>query len=186
TTAMSCHLSLDDALPIYDLTLPARHDALARRRLDHGDALELRATRDLRLACRLRRDARRRTTDVERAERELRARLTDRLRGQDADSLADVDCLHRREVAAVALAADAALRLAGQHGTDLHRLDARVLDQVGVLFADHVARLDDELTVDRVIDVFQRDVADDAVLQRLDDVLALLQRGHLDAQDRTA
>src|SRR5690606_21064975 len=153
----------------HDLALAARHDALARRRLDHGDALELRATRDLRLACRLRRDARRRTTDVERAERELRARLTDRLCGQDADRLADVDHLHRREVAAVALTADAALRLAGQHGADLHRLDARVLDEVRVLLGDHLARLDDELAVDRVVDVLECDVADDAVLQRLDD-----------------
>ena len=48
--------------------------------------------------------ARRRTTDVERAHRELRARLADRLGGDDADRLADVDLVAAREVAAVALA----------------------------------------------------------------------------------
>src|SRR5690606_35552534 len=134
----------------HDLILAVRHDALAVRCLDDGDALELRATRDLRLACRLRRDARRRTTDVERTERELRARLTDRLRRENADRLAQVHHLHGREVAAVALTADAALRLAGQHRTDLHGLDARVLDEVRVLLRDQVARLDDQLAVDRV------------------------------------
>ena len=46
--------------------------------------------------------ARRRTTDVERAHRELRARLADRLSGDDADRLADVDPVAAREVAAVA------------------------------------------------------------------------------------
>ena len=46
--------------------------------------------------------ARRRTTDVERAHRELRARLADRLGGDDADRLADVDHVAAREVAPVA------------------------------------------------------------------------------------
>ena len=42
-------------------------------------------------------------TDVERTHRELRARLADRLRGDDADRFADVDHAAAREVAAVAL-----------------------------------------------------------------------------------
>ena len=46
---------------------------------------------DLRLARRLLGDTSRRSTDVERAQRELRARLADRLRGDDADRLAQVD-----------------------------------------------------------------------------------------------
>ena len=41
-------------------------------------------------------------TDVERTHRELRARLADRLRGDDADRLADVDHVPARQVAAVA------------------------------------------------------------------------------------
>src|SRR5690606_23621336 len=43
--------------------------------------------------------------DVERAHRELRARLADRLRGDDTDRLADVHQAAAAEVAAVALAA---------------------------------------------------------------------------------
>ena len=53
--------------------------------------------------------ARRRAADVERAHRELRARLADRLAGDDADRLADVDLVAAGEVAPVALGADAAL-----------------------------------------------------------------------------
>jgi hypothetical protein len=44
-----------------------------------------------------------RTTDVERAHRQLRTRLTDGLRRDDADRLADVDQATTRQVAAVAL-----------------------------------------------------------------------------------
>ena len=44
---------------------------------------------------------------VERPHRQLRARLADRLRGDDADRLADADQLAGRQVAAVARAADA-------------------------------------------------------------------------------
>ena len=52
---------------------------------------------------------RRGTTGVEGPHRQLRARLTDRLGGDDADRLADVDELARRERAAVALGARADL-----------------------------------------------------------------------------
>ena len=44
---------------------------------------------------------------VERPHRQLRARLADRLRGDDADRLADADQLAGGQVAAVAGAADA-------------------------------------------------------------------------------
>ena len=73
--------------------------------------------------------ARRRATDVERAHRELRARLADRLGGDDADRLADVDPVAAREVAAVAHGAHAAPGLAGEHGADDDLLDARFLDR---------------------------------------------------------
>jgi hypothetical protein len=73
--------------------------------------------------------ARRRSTDVERAHRELRTRLADRLAGDDADRLADVDLVAAREVASVALGADAATGLAGEHGADDDSFDARFLDR---------------------------------------------------------
>ena len=60
----------------------------------------------VRLAFDLARDRRprRRATDVERAHRELRARLADRLRGDDADRFADVHRHAAAEIATVALA----------------------------------------------------------------------------------
>ncbi len=62
---------------------------------------------------------------VERAQRELRARFTDRLRGDDADGLADVHLEPGREIAAVAHGAHAVLRLAGERRADLHLRECR-------------------------------------------------------------
>ena len=64
------------------------------------------------------------TTGVEGTHRQLRAGLTDRLGGDDADRLADVDELAGGQRAAVALGAGAGLGVAGQHGADLDLLDA--------------------------------------------------------------
>ena len=72
--------------------------------------------------------ARRGAADVEGAHRELRARLADRLGGDDADRLADVDAVAAREIAPVAERADAAPRLAGEHRADDDLLDAGLLD----------------------------------------------------------
>src|SRR5213075_495550 len=69
-----------------------------------------------------------RTTVVERPHGELRARLADRLRGDDADRLADVDEIAGGKVAAVALPADTAPWFAGENRADLDALDARFLD----------------------------------------------------------
>ena len=66
----------------------------------------------------------RRAADVEGAHGELRARLADRLRRDDADRFAEVDRRAAGEIAPVAGGADAVLRLADQHGADLHLLDA--------------------------------------------------------------
>src|SRR5690606_40344095 len=55
-----------------------------------------------------------RTAHVEGPHGQLGARLTDRLRGDDADGLADVDRLAGRHGPAVAGAADADLGLAGE------------------------------------------------------------------------
>ena len=71
----------------------------------------------------------RRAADVEGAHRQLRARLADRLRRDDADRLAHVDRRAAREIAPVAGAADAVLGLAGQHRADLHFLDAGGVDR---------------------------------------------------------
>src|SRR5690606_17387013 len=57
--------------------------------------------------------SRRRTTDVERTHRQLRAGFTDGLRGDDADRLTHVDAMTTRKVTAIALRAHAVAGFAG-------------------------------------------------------------------------
>src|SRR5205823_9100933 len=106
--------------------------------------------------------------------------------GDDADRFADLDQLAAGQVAAVAAAADAAPRLAGEHGADLDLLDAGLLDRVGELLGDLIVLTDQHLAGQRVIDVFLRDAADDAVAERLEDVAAFHDRGDGDAVERLA
>ena len=110
-----------------DLAVAVDDDEVPVLALDGRHVQEPHRARVLRRVLGLLRDARRRSAVVERPHRELRARLADRLRRDDADGLADLDHLARREHAAVAEAADAALGLARQHRPDLDPLDARLL-----------------------------------------------------------
>ena len=137
-------------------------------------------------------DARAGTADVEGPQGELRSRLADRLRREDADRLAHVHHVHGGQVAAVAHPADAAPGLAGEHRANLDLLDAGVLDGVRGLLVDQLAGLHQQLRISvlvelvRIEDIFSRDAAEDALLQRLDDVLAFLQRSDLEAEDGSA
>src|ERR671920_245054 len=104
----------------HDLAGTRDHDQLA---LAVGHAAHRRVEADgafaLGLDARRHRRARSRAADVERAHGQLRARLADRLGGDDADRLADVDQAAAAEVAAVALRADAEARGAGQRRAHL-------------------------------------------------------------------
>ena len=71
-----------------------------------------------------------RATDVERTHRQLRAGLADGLRGDDADRFAELHELAGRQIASVAMRADAALAFASQHRADLELLDADLLDRL--------------------------------------------------------
>jgi hypothetical protein len=99
--AISSPSELLDHVAVADRTVPSKFDSMN----DWSDHL-------------------RRAADVEGAHGELRARLADRLRRDDADRLAHVDRRAAGEIAPVALAADAVLGLAGQHRADAHLLDA--------------------------------------------------------------
>ena len=94
------------------MAVAVHHDqfvaALRVRPLDHLQVVELDDALVLRVERRRIRNARRRAADVERAHRQLRARLADGLRGDDADRQTHLDQLAGREVAAVALGAHAA------------------------------------------------------------------------------
>ena len=108
-----------------------------------------------------------RTADVEGPHRELGARLTDRLGRDNADRLTDVHRRAAREVAAVAVAADTDLGVAGQHGADAHRVDPRPLDRVDQRLVDDGGRLADNLPAQRIEDVVGGRPAQDTLAQRL-------------------
>src|SRR2546423_8233449 len=117
-------------------------------------------------------NARGRTADVERTHRELRARLADRLGGDDADRFADLDELAAGEIASVAAAADAATRFASQSRTDLDLLDAGFLNGIREIVRDLVVLADELFAGERIVDVFLRDTTDDAIAERLEYVAA--------------
>src|SRR5262249_36336543 len=119
--------------------------------------------------------ARRRSTDVERAHRELRARLADRLAGDDSDRLTDVDLVAAREIASVALRADAATGLTREHGADDDLFDARFFDLEDEGFVELGVRRNEHFAGERVDDVFERDAAEDTVAERLDDLARVLE-----------
>ena len=122
-----------------------QHDARAvggrtRRRplvLDHA----ARADADFRGLESAGRDA----TDVEGAHRELRAGFADRLRGDDADRVADLRDAVGRGIDAVGLRVDAVFAGRGERRHDLHALDADVVDLGGSFLGDEVAGADEEL-----------------------------------------
>ena len=80
------------------------------------------------------------------------------------------------EVTAVAEDADAALGFAGEDGADLDALDAGGLNGGGEVFVDLLVDVDDDLAF-VVLELLERDAADDAVAQRLDDLAGLRRWG---------
>ena len=147
----------------------AVHDhQIARLRLDRLHADELHEAVVFGVLRRLLGDSRRRAADVEGTHGELRAGFADGLRRDDAHRLAAFDQPSGRQVAAVAHDANAALRFAGQHRTDLHPLDTGRLNRARQVFGDLLVDVDDHVAV-VVVDLLERHAADDAVAQRLDD-----------------
>ena len=105
------------------------------------------------------------TTGVERTHRELGSRLTDRLRGDDTDRLAEIGDLAGREHAAVAARAHTGHRLAGEHRTHTHARDVRVVgDQVHPVVVDFGVARDDGAVGQR--EVFGEAPAEQARLEQ--------------------
>ena len=183
----------DDALVVHDVDRPAavhddqRLDAVLLAAFDVLEAVELDRALVPRLERRLILHARCRAADVERAHRQLRARLTNRLRGHDADGQAEFDQTSGRQIAAVAPGAHAAARRAGQDGADLHPLDARVFHRVGKRLVHFARRRHDHFAGRRIHDVLERHAADDAVAETFDDLAARVDdRARVEAVERAA
>src|SRR5208282_4894877 len=120
------------------------------------------------------------SADVEGTHGELGSRLTDGLRGDDADRFAQLHQASRGQVASVALDADAALGFAGEDGADLDPLDARRLDAHREVLGDLLVDIDDDVAF-VVLDLLQRNAAHDAVAQRFDDVAGFHDGADIDA-----
>ena len=101
------------------------------------------------------------TTGVEGPHRQLGAGLTDRLGGDDADGLAELDRLAGRERTAVAHRTDAELGVAREHRAHTHPVDRLVVAQ-----RDHLVVADDRVALeDRA--VAQRDVVEQGTTEQL-------------------
>ena len=181
-----------DVLAVVDLepraVRNAMHGALGAVRIEHGDdqiaahrdhialriagdvqVLDLDGAFEVRLDERLLRNLRR-AADVERAHGELRARLADRLRGDDAHRLAHIDRSAAGEIAPIALAAAAAGRLAGEHRADLHLLHAGIDQPLDVLLLEQRRVRHQHFVARRIAHVLGRGAAEDAARQRGDDL----------------
>src|SRR3954467_3715710 len=155
----------------HQMTLAVLGDGLV---LDGDLAVEIRF--DDRLLVDLRRAA-----DVERTHRQLGAGLADRLRCDDADRFAVVDRRAARQIAAVALAADAVDELAGQRGADLHFLDAGLLDGVDMALFHQRAALDHDLVAHWIAQILARGAAENTRCQRGNHRAGIEDGAHLDA-----
>ena len=126
------------------------------------------------------------TTGVEGTESQLCTRLTDRLCRYDTDHLAHLDGAIVCQVTTVTLGADTLLALTGEDGADLHLGNRRLLDLGGSLLVDLFIGSDNQLSRDRVDDVVDGAATEDALIERCDDVLSLLDLTTDDTAERTA
>ncbi len=181
TLALATRVVDDD-----DLAVAAGHHRVAALALHAAQALELHRTGEARVELRLLRLAHGRATDVERAHGQLRTGLTDGLRGDDTHRLTHRDLAAAGEIAPVALHADAATGLTGQPRADLHVVEARVDHLLHAVLVDLLVGPHQHLAGDRVMDVVERHATEDALVERLDLLAALDERGHHDAVERTA
>ena len=98
--------------------------------------------------------------------RKLGPRLADRLRRDDADSLAHIDRRAARKVAAIAFGANPELGLAGQDRADTHLRHPRRFDLLDMSFKHLLTGGDDDRPGCRILDVFRRGSAEHALPER--------------------
>ena len=121
--------------------------------------------------------ARRRATDVERTHRELRARLADRLAGDDADRLADVDACSRARGRGRSTCAHTPRRV---WHVSTERMTTSSMPASSICDDELPRRArccapNEHFAGERVDDVFERHAAEDAVAERLDDFAGVLE-----------
>ena len=113
------------------------------------------------------------TTSMEGTQGQLCTRLTDGLGGDHADSLTTLHHAVRCQVASVALGTNATLSLTSEDGTDLNRLDGRLVDASSNRVGDFLTALDDDFTRSGINHIVNRHAAQDALAQRSDNTVTV-------------
>src|SRR5262245_16069938 len=184
--------------------LDAVHRALGPVGIEHGDhhiaghgdrlpvgvlhhvlVLDLDLAVEVRLDDRLLRDLRG-AADMERAHGELRARLADRLRADDAHRPAHVERRAAGEIAPVALGAHPPGGLAGKHRTDAQFLHPSRDDGLDLRLLEQRALLDDDLVRGRIAHVLGGRAAEDAAGKRSHHGAGVDDGADLDSRRRAA
>ena len=124
---------------------------------------------------------RRGTANVESAHGELGARLADRLGGDHAHRLADVDAVAAGQVAPVAARTDAVAGFAGDGGTHPHLVNAVGFEHVHQLFVEQHVGPHQLLVGAGTGDRLGGDPTENALAQGLDHIAAFDDRLHEDA-----
>ena len=101
---------------------------------------------------------------MERAHRELRAGFADGLGGDDADRFTELDQRSGREVATVAMAANAVLAFASEHRANANAIQASNVNALGLDLVNFFVRFDEEfLRAGRIDDVVAGKTANQTV-----------------------
>ena len=127
-----------------------------------------------------------RATDVERAHRQLRARLANGLRRDDAHRLADVNHMTAGEIAPVAHRAHAMTRIARDRRPHPDLVHAQIFQTFDPGFVQHRAGFDEQRLAVASVHVVRDHPAEHPRAEHLDDVAALDQRRHDQPVARTA
>src|SRR5699024_6038788 len=98
-------------------------------------------------------DVGRRTTGVERTQRQLRTRLTDGLCGDYADSFTLLNHAAGSQVTSVTLGANTFLGFTSQYGTDFNALNRRVLNLLRNGFGNFLTACNKQFAGCRVNDI---------------------------------
>src|SRR5690606_20855448 len=99
--------------------------------------------------------------DVEGTHRQLRARLTDGLSGDDTDRFAAVDHRAAAQIAAIAVSAQTVTGFAGERRADLDFVHTQVVDEIDQVFVQQRAGLDGRFLRVRIDDIGGGDAAQD-------------------------
>ena len=127
------------------------------------------------------------TADMERTHGQLGTGLTNRLGGDDADRLADVDDVAAGQIASVAESANAERSRAGDRRTHEYRLHAIGFQLLDDLLVEQGAAGDDRIfLVARRVHVLGNHATEHAIAQRLDHIAAFDDGGHGQAVLRAA